>query len=264
MARYQRKSSSNPNITARNAQPGNELATPAPSAAAERAERAAAAAEVEPVRRVTKAQKAAAAEDTRRLLDLERLAEDRKAERAREAEEAAARADAPQRRGARKPRPEIYDEDGVLLTRRSMRDFNGNKFDVPLRLQMPGWSYEYKTIRNMGAPADSYDLVECYENGWRPVKATEIPELCPPGWKEPHVERGGQLLMKRPIHLTEEARDESIVIAEEQRYDKLKGALAGPQELGKIAPRLVRDVEVIGVAGYAPDLEAKARSSAAR
>lgn len=187
------------------------------------------------------ADEAHAAEDAALLAQAEAAAE------GHEKQDGAAAA--PQRTSRANPRDsaEFLDEEGKPLRRRV--DRSQSAFDFPDRLKKKGWDYQWWPIRVMGEPMDPSSLVEIREGGWRPVSAKDMRELVPPGWDKPHVERGGQVLYMRPMHLTMEARAEDLKIAEDQRYDKLKGALAGPQELAKIAPRHVEKIEITGHVG---------------
>lgn len=196
-------------------------------------------------RRLTRAVKQQAEEDAALLQQAEAITETRAAERKAQKTKpnpSASRAD---------PRDsaEFNGEDGKPLTRKSKRDGGGNPYDIPANLRKPGWDYEYKTIRVLAQQVDPADMVDVHEGGWRPVPASQMKSLVPPGWDKPHIERGGQVLMMRPLHLTEEARKENIQVAEEQRYDKLKGALAGPQELGKVARRVTETLDLHGSVG---------------
>lgn len=149
---------------------------------------------------------------------------------------------------------EFLDEDGNPITRRISREHN--PFDVPKRLWRAGWDYEYKAIRVLGETADPSVVVDYRDGGWRNAPAKDFKELCPPGWDKPFVERGGQILMMRPMHLTIEARNESVKIAEDQKYDKLRSALAGPGELGKVTKRIVTENRMqTGMAALHPDME---------
>lgn len=190
-----------------------------------------------------------AAEDAAMLAQAEAAAEERQQENERRKAEAAQVAPASGRTSRANPRDnaEYLDEDGNQLRRKVSR--NQNAYEFPDRLKKKGWDYQWWPIRVMGEPMDPSSLVEVREGGWRPVPAKDMPDLVPPGWDKPHVERGGQVLYMRPMHLTQEARAEDLKIAEDQRYDKLKGALAGPQELSKIAPRRIEQIEITGHVG---------------
>lgn len=142
---------------------------------------------------------------------------------------------------------EFLDEEGKPFTRRV--EVGGNDFDIPVHLKKKGWDYCYWPARIQGQPVDAADNVRIRGGGWRPVKVEEMPELVPAGWDKTYIERGAQILYKRPMYLTQESRREDLKRAEDQKYDKLKGALAGPQELGKIAPRKTLEIDMHGAIG---------------
>lgn len=136
------------------------------------------------------------------------------------------------------------------LTRRSRRDGSGSDFEIPAHLKKPGWDYEYKTIAVMGQPVDAAEMQRVYEGGWRPVNSKDMPQLCPPGWKKPTIERYGQMLFTRPMRLTQEARQEDIELADKQKNDKLKGAMvAGPTEDSRLTRRIVTEFSIEGEVG---------------
>jgi hypothetical protein len=88
-----------------------------------------------------------------------------------------------------------------------------DKFAIPAHLIPDGSTYEWKRKAVYGANDPSYDVM-VREQGWEPVDVSRHPEFMPPGWKGA-IEREGQVLMERPVELTEEAR------AEERQSAKL-------------------------------------------
>lgn len=183
-----------------------------------------------------------AAQDEALLAQGERLAEETAAERSRGT-------GAKDRAQPRATRTEYLDEDGKPIRRRVNRE--GNPFDLPEKDKKSGWDYAWWPVRIQGEQVDPSFIVEVREGGWRPVDPKDMPNYMPPGWEKKFIERGGQILYTRPMHLTEESRAEDVKIAENQRYDKLKGALAGPAELQKVAPRQVMENELYGSVGTA-------------
>lgn len=148
------------------------------------------------------------------------------------------------------PRGDFVDEEtGQPITRRSRRDGAVTDFEVPDKLRKPGWDYEFKTQRVMGQEVDASEQVEIYEGGWRPVKASEMRALCPPGWDRPFVERRGMVLYTRPAHLSAEAKREDYEKAERQKRDKLQAALAGGGESSKYTERKIDKLEISGEVG---------------
>lgn len=149
----------------------------------------------------------------------------------------------------RASRVEFLDVDGKPIQRRVNRE--ANPFDIPKKDQKEGWDYAWWPVRVQGEQVDPSFIVEVREGGWRPVQAKDMPGLLPPDWDKPFIERGGQVLYMRPMYLTEESRNEDVKIAENQRLDKLKGAMAGPAELQKVAPRQVFENDMHGAVGTA-------------
>jgi hypothetical protein len=135
------------------------------------------------------------------------------------------------------------------LTRRSRVNRGSDDFDVPEDCKKPGWDYEWKSLTVMGQPVDGADMAKIYGQGWRPVAASEMPDLVPPGWDKKTIERYGQILMTRPMHLTQAARREDRQIADEQLADKLRGAVASAG--GKIGTPRLETMEITGHVGVA-------------
>ena len=68
-----------------------------------------------------------------------------------------------------------------------------------------GWDYQWKRYLLMGEEQHIYQ-VELRRNCWEPVPLSRYPEMMPPGWSGETIEREGQILMERPMVLTQEAR----------------------------------------------------------
>ena len=102
------------------------------------------------------------------------------------------------------------------------------------------------------------ELQDAREAGWRPERASDWPTLVDPDASpDSAVERGGQRLYGRPIHLTMEARQEDFNVAQEQQNDRMNAAAAGKSarrnEEGIPTGRAVRvtpgNIVIEGVAG---------------
>lgn len=132
------------------------------------------------------------------------------------------------------------------LTRRSRRG-DTNAWDIPMHLRKPGWDYQWWTMTVHGQQVDGGDVAEIYEGGWRPAKAKDFKEILSPHWDKPTVERQGQMLYTRPMHLTMEARQEFYEKAEEQKRDKLQAAMASAG--GKIGRPIVEQFQLEGEVG---------------
>lgn len=140
-----------------------------------------------------------------------------------------------------------YDE--ASLTRRTRGASSDNRLELPENRMRAGWDYEYKTTKVMGAEVDSSEVAVYYEQGWRPVPAKEMPELCPPGYQGKYIERMGQLLYMRPMRLSVEARQESYELAEQQKFDKLMAASAVPTTRPGLINPFKTEMNIEGVVG---------------
>lgn len=112
-----------------------------------------------------------------------------------------------------------------------------DKFAIPApvieRYKQAGWSLEWKRHTTYGQGDPSYQ-VALAENGWIPVDVSELPGYMPPEYKGAIV-RDGNMLMKRPLYLTEEARREDTTLARNMIRAK-------EQQLGQTpAGQLTRD-----------------------
>lgn len=76
-------------------------------------------------------------------------------------------------------------------------------------------SYEWKRYSNMGQE-DPFYIASLREQGWEPVPPSRHPNWVPPGYAEPHIIKGGLMLMERPVHLSIEARKEEKSLAKRQ------------------------------------------------
>ena len=113
--------------------------------------------------------------------------------------------------------PEPARENVRAVRRRKSTD---DKFAVPKEMKIPGQSYEWKNESVYGQE-DHQHMQGLVENGWEPVQLSEMPQFGRPG-ETGVVRKGGQVLMKRPIELTKEARVEDYHIAK----DQVDGAVA--------------------------------------
>ena len=94
-----------------------------------------------------------------------------------------------------------------VRTRRSKATVNEDQFYIPLDEVPEGSNYEWKRWENVGQQ-DPFYIARMREQGWEPVDPKRHPSWTPPGYKEPHIIKGGQILMERPMELTLEARKE--------------------------------------------------------
>lgn len=136
------------------------------------------------------------------------------------------------------------------LQRRSRRGGTENPYEVPKHLKKKGWDYEWKNDVVMGQPVPASERVTVHEAHWTPVPASDMPEMCPPGWDKKYIERDGMTLMMRPAYLSEEARAEDYAIAMEQKNSKLAaGAVGANISSDPRMPARVEKVEVVHEVG---------------
>lgn len=102
-----------------------------------------------------------------------------------------------------------------VRTRSRKATVNEDQFYIPLDQIPEGSNYEWKRWENVGAQ-DPFYIAGMREQGWEPVDPKRHPTWVPPGYKEPHIIKGGQILMERPMALTLEARKELRQLSQTQ------------------------------------------------
>lgn len=86
-------------------------------------------------------------------------------------------------------------------------DDGDDEFAIDLDIIPEGWSYEWKTLTIFGMDHAAHQI-NLRRKGWEPVPTSRHPSMMPVGTKggDP-ITRKGNILMERPLELTEEARD---------------------------------------------------------
>lgn len=100
-------------------------------------------------------------------------------------------------------------------TRRRRATVNDDPYFIPLEEIPEGLSYEWKRYSVMGQ-VDPFYIAQQREQGWEPVPSKRHPNWVPPGYKEPHIIKGGMILMDRPMELTLEAKKELRQLSKQQ------------------------------------------------
>lgn len=100
-------------------------------------------------------------------------------------------------------------------TRRRKATVHDDMFYIPTDEIPEGSSYEWKRWAVNGQE-DPFYIAQMREQGWEPVDPKRHPTWVPPGYKQPHIIKGGQILMERPQSLTDEARAEQRQLAKRQ------------------------------------------------
>jgi len=80
---------------------------------------------------------------------------------------------------------------------------NRDKFWAPSPPDGFDYQWRRRTIYNQEDPSYQVELIR---QGWEPVPLSRHPEMMPRGWKGETIEVEGQVLMERPMVLTQEAR----------------------------------------------------------
>lgn len=120
---------------------------------------------------------------------------------------------------------EVAPEAPRKRTRRRKATVDEDMFFVPVEEIPDGLVYEWKRWTNVGQE-DAYYYAKQLEQGWEPVPPTRHPTWVPPGYKEPFIMKGGQILMDRPKELHDEAQRElrqlsrRMVVEAEQRLGR--------------------------------------------
>lgn len=140
---------------------------------------------------------------------------------------------------------EVIGRDGKVLSRK--RGTNIDRFYIPENLIPEGWSYEWKAQTTMGQENTAH-MMHMAENGWTPVPASRHPGYFMPEGYEGPVVRDGNILMERPVELTNEARQEDIDAANalmnyqrQQLGQRLPSGFSGDH--AGVRPRINRSYE---------------------
>lgn len=131
-----------------------------------------------------------------------------------------------------------------LRTRRRKSTVNEDEFFVPTDEIPEGSTYEWKRV-TVNGQEDPFYLARMREQGWEPVDPKKHPNWLPPGYNQPHIIKGGQILMERPKELTEEARKENRQLARQQiREAEQRLGLAPKDTLDRslVKPRITKEI----------------------
>ena len=127
-------------------------------------------------------------------------------------------------------------------TRRRKATVTEDIFYIPVEEIPEGLSYEWKRWSVVGEEQPFY-LAQMREQGWEPVPPKRHPSWVPPGYNEPHIIKGGLILMDRPIELTQEARQEQRQLAKTQvREAEQRLGMTPNNTLGRVAPKITKEI----------------------
>lgn len=140
---------------------------------------------------------------------------------------------------------EFIDPDtGEPFRRKSLTEQKSAWNELDKKSVRNGWCYQWNPVRVLNEPVDASQARALRDGGWRPVHPREMPDECPPGWTGDTIERHGQILYKRPAYLNEEARRESVRLANAQVKDRFAAAEMTPRgTLPKVVETIKQTIE---------------------
>lgn len=175
-------------------------------------------------------------------------------------------------RSAARTRPdgriEVVGRNGEKLSR--TRTHVGDIFEVPMSVIPKGWSYQWNAVSIAGNSDILLDQQHMmHQNGWRPVPAERYAGTLVPKGSVGPILRGQQMLMERPLELTQEAQKEDLRNArqlisdrnESLKLTKVKGELPDGIEMagkykgtgGGIRMQIDKSLDVLNVNREAGD-----------
>jgi len=133
-----------------------------------------------------------------------------------------------------------------VRTRRRKATVSEDPYYIPKEEIPEGMSYEWKRWSVVGQ-TDPFYIAQQREQGWEPVPPKRHPNWVPPGYNEPHIIKGGMILMDRPIELTNEAKRELRQLSKQQvREAEQRLGMTPKGELtrddDRVRPRVVKEV----------------------
>ncbi len=154
-------------------------------------------------------------------------------------------AHAPARPAARESQHEA-EHNPERRTRRRKSTINDDIFFIPPEEIPEGSSYEWKRYTVHGLE-DPFYLAQMREQGWEPVDPKRHPSWVPPGYNQPTIIKGGQILMERPMELTLEAQAENRKLAKQQMREAEQRLGMAPKDTGtrdlpEVKPRIHKEI----------------------
>jgi hypothetical protein len=127
------------------------------------------------------------------------------------------------------------DDEGEPIRRISRGERDNRAIDIPTECKKPGWDYTWwvETVRGQPAAdlAPHYHASTRHEGGWRVQKNRDWAPIAGPDVLKTDadgpVRNGGQVLVGRPMHLTDEAKREDQDFANRMQRDRILGTLDG-------------------------------------
>ena len=128
-----------------------------------------------------------------------------------------------------------------------------SRFDIPLSIIPPAWTYEWKRMTVLGKEDPSYQ-VNLAQRGWEAVPASRHPELMPVGWKGKTIDIDGMRLMEIPTEIVQQyilherkAARSQVAIKEEQLSSAPSGQFDRVDGENKSTVRIKRSYEAMPV-----------------
>lgn len=142
-------------------------------------------------------------------------------------------------------RPAMHETNHVaarVRTRNRKSTVNEDMFYIPVDEIPEGSSYEWKRYSVHGME-DPFYIAQMREQGWEPVNPKRHPNWVPPGYSQPHIIKGGQILMERPMELTQEARQEQRQLARTQmREAEQRLGMTPNNTLARVEPKVTKEI----------------------
>lgn len=151
---------------------------------------------------------------------------------------AAARPEPAAPRTQRAGRMEARGRDGQVLSRTTIQ--TTDEFEIPKHLMEKDWDYQWVAVSVAGDNDICLNMLQEFEaNGWRAVPASRFPgRFMKNGTaSDAAIVRKGQMLMERPMSLTDEAKAEEYRKAVTQMKDRDQSLMGRNANLrGNLAP----------------------------
>ncbi len=119
-----------------------------------------------------------------------------------------------------------------------------DKFFVPPNLIPKGWAVEWKRRSTYGKPEEPDYYMDLADGGWKYADPKIYHSLVPADYQGATIERGGMVLMTRPLHLSKESMRLDRLEAADQVRDKLSEiGMTGQGEMKRVVSNFSRGYE---------------------
>jgi hypothetical protein len=139
----------------------------------------------------------------------------------------------------------IRDDADTRIVSRGKR----GKFDVPKELIPKGWVVEWKRKSCLGKEEEADYFMDLEEAGWKPASLQHFRKLMPSDYQGKTVERGGMILMTRPLSIQDGAKKLAKEEAFGQVRDKITEiGMTGKDEMKRVVTKFDRKYSNDGAA----------------